>query len=467
MQINQHITLTSDLVHCATCRRDTRGAAVTSGSERLCRHASADEVRRILALLAEQHRRREAPQGRLLETVQSHHHNGTYELTVLPDGSYACTCLSFLGSRDLVAVTVPETPGYAACKHIRDHLPALDAGAGALHLAPIAIRPPSNWQKLVLKAFSVEPHELLTNHQAYVSIRGLLKKQGVEYPEFERLMRRQGKVTLLPVYAFGVEFEGAGIPRGALAQLLTDAGVPTEAEAYNHNTSDHFKVVTDGSVQGSNPFELVSPKLFGAEGFEKVSTLCRTVQQNHGDANASCGLHVHVDAFNCRIADARRLVALWHRIQPVVQFLVPPSRRNNQFCKPVTPELVARVKAMRSVNELGRLDRYCQLNLSAFGRHGTFEYRIHGGTFNASKVQSWIVFVLLVTAAARAGLEPESVPVTWEGVSQALGLTTGTSVIQRAWRYLTERHGVFSAAERGTAPNGSAVPPAASTTEAA
>jgi hypothetical protein len=288
-------------------------------------------------------------------------------------------------------------------------------------------------------------------------------------------MRRQGKVTLLPVYAFGVEFEGAGVPRETLARLLTDAGIPTADESYNHVTRDHFKVVHDGSVQGRSPFEVVTPKLFGAEGFDQLATLCRVVRESGGDANASCGLHVHVDAWNCGIGDAQRLLALWRRISPVVTRLVPPSRRNNYFCKPVGPALLRRVNAMQSVAELGGLNRYYQVNLSAFGRHGTFEFRMHGGTFNAEKVRSWVVFVLLLTAAARAGLEPRRVPVTWEGVAEAIGLSTGTSVIQRAYRYLSERHAFFTAAEAEAAPAppsaspaaAAEMPPAASPTEAA
>ena len=151
-----------------------------------------------------------------------------------------------------------------------------------------------------------------------------------------------------------------------------------------------------------------------------------------------------MDAWNCTIRDARSLLALWHRIQPVVLMLVPPSRRTNHYCKPVTPELAGAVNAMRSISQLGRIDRYYNLNLAAYARHGTFEFRLHSGSFNAEKVVSWAVFVLLVTAAARRGIEPGSVPQTWEGVSEAIGLTSGTSVIRQAHRYLTRRHAHFT-----------------------
>jgi hypothetical protein len=151
-----------------------------------------------------------------------------------------------------------------------------------------------------------------------------------------------------------------------------------------------------------------------------------------------------VDAWNCTIRDARSLLAFWHRIQPVVLLLVPPSRRTNHYCKPVTPQLVQAVHAMRTVSQLGRLDRYYNLNLAAYARHGTFEFRLHSGSFNADKVVSWAVFVLLMTAAARRGIDPEAVPQTWQGVSEAIGLGSGTSVIRQAHRYLSQRYAHFS-----------------------
>ena len=182
----------------------------------------------------------------------------------------------------------------------------------------------------------------------------------------------------------------------------------------------------------------------GALGFEQLRTLSKVVTRLGGDANASTGLHVHVDAWNCTIRDARNLLALWHRIQPVTLMLVPPSRRTNHFAKPVTPELAQAVNAMRSISQLGRIDRYYNLNLSAYARHGTFEFRLHSGSFNADKVVSWAVYVLLVTAAARRGIDPQSVPQTWEGVAEAIGLSSGTSVIRQAHRYLTQRYAHFT-----------------------
>jgi hypothetical protein len=441
MQINENLAVTRTGLVCRLCG-ERSSQSLLSGQASVCRHASPDQVRRILRLLEERHRRRQAPTKEGLCSVESQNHNGTYTVSLAGDGSFVCTCLSVLGSRDLAPVDArPEVP-VAACKHIQSRLSELQERVrGRTFPAP---KPPTEWQKLVFKALSVDAHERLTAAQAYWAIHELLEKQGVDYLELEERMRRDLRTTLLPINAFGVEFEGFGVPHVTLARALTDAGLPTTAEGYNHATRDHFKVVSDASVQGPNPFELVTPKLFGASGFARIRALCRVVTSQGGDANVSTGLHVHVDAWNCKIRDARNLLGLWHRIQPVVLMLVPPSRRGNHYAKPVTPELIEAVSAMRSVSQLGRIDRYFSLNLSAYARHGTFEFRLHSGSFNAEKVVSWVVLVLLVTAAARAGIDPSSVPQTWEGVAEAIGLASGTSVVRQAHRYLSQRYAHFT-----------------------
>ncbi len=441
MQINDLLSVTRSGLLCARCGHRT-AQDLLCGAASVCRHASASEVVRVLRLLEDRHRRRDVPPCEVLSTAPSQNHNGTYTISRVGDGSFVCTCLSFLGSRDLSLIDVRPGVRVAGCKHIQTQASQLaQAVQGRSFLAP---RPPTDWQKLVFKALSVDPHERQSAAQAYWAIHELLAKQGVNYLEIEERMRTDVRTTLLPINAFGVEFEGFGVPQRRLAEALAASGIPTAAEGYNHETRDHFKVVSDSSIQGTDPFELVTPKLFGASGFSQIRTLCTVVTRQGGDANSSTGLHVHVDAWNCTIRDARNLLALWHRIQPVTLMLVPPSRRTNSYAKPVTPELVETVNAMRSISQLRRLDRYTNLNLSAYGKHGTFEFRLHSGSFNGDKVVSWAIFVLLVTAAARRGIDPQSVPVTWEGVSEAIGLASGTSIIRQAHRYLTGRHAHFT-----------------------
>ena len=104
----------------------------------------------------------------------------------------------------------------------------------------------------------------------------------------------------MPVRAFGVEIEAVGISPGATAAVLTGGGINAVAEAYNHMVSDHWKLVHDGSLRAEGgSFELVSPKLFAQRGFNELHKVCGILSESERvQVNRSCGLHVHVDAYD-------------------------------------------------------------------------------------------------------------------------------------------------------------------------
>ena len=65
---------------------------------------------------------------------------------------------------------------------------------------------------------------------------------------------------------FGIEIEAYNCEKGVLARELREAGIAVAVEGYNHNTRDHWKLVTDSSLRGNDTFELVSPILEGEAG---------------------------------------------------------------------------------------------------------------------------------------------------------------------------------------------------------
>ena len=58
---------------------------------------------------------------------------------------------------------------------------------------------------------------------------------------------------------------------------------------------------------------------------------------------------------------------------------------------------VDRASGMReleaTVDRWSNAGRFCKLNLSAYFRHGTVEFRHHGGTLNATKIEAWLRMV--------------------------------------------------------------------------
>ncbi len=432
MEVNEFVAVTTETIECRRCGNLEEDAS--------CNHATTDELSAAVSILEQRRRRKTRPTWTLLGTVVSQNHNGSYSLNRLSDGSFGCSCMSFLSNNGLREKNLPNHGSFPICKHLSDYLDHQNRLPD--HGDHRTIKAPSEWQSAFLKNLCILPHEKLSSEQAYFIIDQLLRKQGVSYVELEGLLKNKGRFSVLPTYAFGIELEGTHIARERLGQELNRAGILSETEHYNHGLRNLFKITTDATIRGPHPFELVSPKLFGAEGFKTLSKVCEIVKQLGGQVNRSCGLHVHIDAWNFDIADVRRLIrVIWRIEQPVLHFLIPQSRRNGQYSRAVTEELVRKINRMRSIESLARIQsRYFSINLAAWFRHRTFEFRNHSGTFSEMKVISWIVFILMLMDAVKRGMDASDVKPTWPDLAEAIGLTNGTSLIERAHRYLTARN---------------------------
>ncbi len=370
-----------------------------------------------------------AQRGTLLARVTSRHHNGDYEIRRLADGSPACTCLSFLGQHGL------ETRnGVAVCKHIRKVYEDL----GQTVAAPGA-RPASPWQVRALGRLGADNPSQLTWEQAYLVFGELLRKQGIGYRELAHLMKGEAPFSVLPTYSFGVEIEAGVSGRGDLLRALRERGLPAADTGYSHETMACWKISSDGSVlvPGLVSVELVSPKLFGAEGFDALGRACEALAAAGGKVNETCGLHVHVDAYWTR-EELVELAKVWVKAeQKAVWPLVDASRWGNRYCRRLAPEEIAAFAIGRSP------DRYRSLNLSAFSRYGTAEFRIHHGTVDAAEIADWAVFLLMLSRAVKRGLRSPDIDLSaldLPGLLDRIGMTEGssTSRIARARKRLLE-----------------------------
>jgi Putative amidoligase enzyme len=229
--------------------------------------------------------------------------------------------------------------------------------------------------------------------------------------------------TDINTLTFGVEIEcflPAGHSRGELAAALVAAGVETSAEIYNHRTPTAWKIITDGSLgdydRGS---ELVSPILTGEAGFATIATVCTVLSGFGITVDRRCGLHVHVGVRQQgdRVVDLfKNLFALYAAAEPLIDGLVAPSRRSgNNYCIAlgnVVPMLNSEdLSALRRANGG---TRYRKVNLEAFWRHGTVEFRQHQGTINAEKICAWtrLCLRMVAWAADRAAEMPDPVVTT-------------------------------------------------------
>jgi len=215
---------------------------------------------------------------------------------------------------------------------------------------------------------------------------------------------------------FGVEFEllmPVGMTKRTLADHLIAEGVPcivVEHYSQAHNATPHtWKIVPDGSlgdyVRGA---EVVSPPLNATEeGFAVMRKVAAKLQSVGCTVNRHCGFHVHVGARNRDVNFFKRLWRAYWQYEPAIDSVIQPDRRmNNRWCRPLSfrdaevenaTDMRGFATAMRAHDDSAR---YHKLNFNSYRRHGTVEFRQHGGTVEVTKAEMWVRFCLRLTAWA-------------------------------------------------------------------
>ena len=190
---------------------------------------------------------------------------------------------------------------------------------------------------------------------------------------------------------------------------LRDAGIRVAVENYNHDTRDHWKLVSDASLRGENTFELVSPILIGEDGLKELETVCWVLDLCDVKINDSCGFHVHMDAANFNMDTWKNMALTYKRLESVIDSFMPGSRRDNQYCRSLNAISEVKIRSASTISELQRVfnnQRYYKLNLEAYSRHRTVEFRQHSGTTDFTKMEKWIRFLNGLITFAQAGNIP-------------------------------------------------------------
>ena len=229
---------------------------------------------------------------------------------------------------------------------------------------------------------------------------------------------------------FGIELECYGVIRVDVANAFRAEGLEAEVSNYAGSNYSVWQIKTDGSINGSLPFEVVSPVLQGESGIEQVRKVCAILNRLGAQVNTSCGFHVHHDAANWGIREFRYLFKKFIKFETALDAVQPRSRRgnNNNYIKSVSgyhdtttasgcKARMAEIDSCRSVVQLSRLfnnNRYYKLNLQSFFRSGTVEFRNHAGTIDAVKVENYIRLTagLVSEAANHVSVQPHAKTVT-------------------------------------------------------
>jgi len=194
---------------------------------------------------------------------------------------------------------------------------------------------------------------------------------------------------------FGIELEIVGITQDTAKKALEAVGLTVKCQGYNHNTSEYWKIVPDGSVHDG--FEVVSPILNGEAGMEIAGIAARALEDAGAYANRTCGFHVHFDAADIELAHMKNIVRRYARHEAEIDAFMPPSRRGNAntYCKSLNGIMGEAFEAATTINQLAHTQpsRYYKVNLRSYQRHGTIEFRQHSGTVNFVKICNWVRFL--------------------------------------------------------------------------
>lgn len=178
--------------------------------------------------------------------------------------------------------------------------------------------------------------------------------------------------------------------------------------SYTHEVTNAWKVVTDGSLNGGNGFEIVSPPLTN---FDEVEKVCKVLNDNGFTVNKSCGFHVHHEILDLDYKAIRNLYQIYNKYEEaVITKLLPKSRSEVLWCTALNKS-ERRVNGGRTIMErlaecenledvvrkvgechINRSNvRYHSLNLNSFIKYGTIEFRHHSGTIDFNKIRMWVL----------------------------------------------------------------------------
>src|SRR5689334_23516932 len=117
---------------------------------------------------------------------------------------------------------------------------------------------------------------------------------------------------------FGIEIETVGLGRAGLARAIHSVVGGTVSDEYRgarilDARGRTWRVVPDGSLSGGeNSGEIVSPVL-GYDDIEELQNVIRAVRGAGGRADASCGIHIHIDGSRFDAKSVTNLVKLVHK----------------------------------------------------------------------------------------------------------------------------------------------------------
>ncbi len=280
-----------------------------------------------------------------------------------------------------------------------------------------------------MKTLSEQINEVLTSKQSKSAKRNdLIKKLGLTQLDVRVLFKtyadvieqtstthtRAPRITgeraatinaLAMKYTFGVEIECYNAPRQTLMQALAANNLRAQnrenyCDAHTGSYRRAYRLVHDGSIEGCNAVECVTPILKGNRGFNSLQACCKALNTVGARVNTSTGLHIHVGG---EITEKQycNTFANYYYLESVIDSFMAASRRDTFYSHSLHGHVNAyNLLSARTFGEVYNVfqSRYYKLNACSWARHQTIEFRQHSGTTNFEKIQMWAKFCLKLVA---------------------------------------------------------------------
>ena len=233
---------------------------------------------------------------------------------------------------------------------------------------------------------------------------------------------------------FGVEIELTGISRKDAAKVIANYfGTQSAYEGTVYgiytildNRSRKWTAMNDSSIDardkdgnrlsGEYKCEIVTPILEWND-IETLQAIVRLLRKNGAIANASCGIHVHVDATSHTAKTLRNLVNIMTAKEDILfKALAVTQSRADRWCRKTDEEFVSQLNHRKPTTESGieRLwyngrsrssfhyddTRYHALNLHSLWQGKGIEFRCFNGTTHAGKIKTYIQLCLAISHQA-------------------------------------------------------------------
>jgi hypothetical protein len=232
---------------------------------------------------------------------------------------------------------------------------------------------------------------------------------------------------------FGIEIEMTGLSRQRAAQVLSEYfgtrlshdGGGYDAYSVLDSQNRRWKIVSDasisveckrGSADSTYRVELVSP-ICKYEDIETIQEIVRKLRAAGAIANASCGIHVHVDASPHNANTLRNITNIMASKEDLIyKALQVNVARERRYCKKVEQSFLEELnrKKPKTLEQVSRIwyngndgrhehyhnSRYHCLNLHSVFQKGTIEFRLFNGTTHAGKIKAYIQLCLAISHQA-------------------------------------------------------------------